>query len=547
LLAFVAAAIIILDAGASPAASPAPSSPLPDGTYTYEFRQGTTNLGTATIAVARAGGGVKTHEIVTLSGRSFTIDMTLDPTSFVPQTLDGIYPGAKPTPIHVKFGSSAFDETIPGMGSKSVAAAEGAKGIAPLDGPVMSGFFLAPVQASTTGSTSFSGFSPGSETMIPVKLAPADVATRPASVTAADNGYLMTGLQSGDITIWYDANTFVPQDLEVPAQSLSIVLVKKTAQGAMHSSAPPTPKPLPTTKPQFESRDVTFKSGDGTVLAGTLTIPAPQVRKAMPAVVLVHGSGPATRDEQIGPNPIFLQLSNYLSNHGYVVLRYDKRGIGKSGGNANTTTRDQLLADARAAIVFVASRPGVDPHDVFVLGHSEGGELAPSLAAGGAKLRGIALMAPPAIPLDQILMQQATFGLTGADASNAAEKERQAITSIRTGLSVMPGAIWLRSSFGIDPAVVITKVPCPILILQGGKDIQVLAKDLPRLVNAARAAHRDVTVVQFPNDDHIFITVPGSQKSTLAEYMVPHRVDPAMTSVLLTWLDDLAFARGARP
>jgi dienelactone hydrolase len=536
LIALIAAAII-LDAGASPAASLAPSAPLPDGTYTYEFRQGTASLGTATIGVARADGVVKTHEIASVGGRSFTIDMSLDPTSFVPQTLDGVYPGKNPTPVHVTFGSSEFNETITGMGSKSVAPAPGAKGIAPLDGPVMSGFFLTPVQASTTGSTSFSGYSPGSETTLPIKLDPADATTRPANVPASDNGYLVSGLQSGSITIWYDPNTFVPQDCEIPAQSLSIVLIKTSAQSTMNSSAPPIPKPLSTATPRFASRDVTFTSSDGTVLAGTLTVPSPHVRKTMPAVVLVHGSGPATRDERIGPNLIFLELSNALSNHGYVVLRYDKRGIGKSGGNAKTTTRDQLLADARAAISFVAARSDVDPSDVFVLGHSEGGELAPSLAAGGAKLRGIALMAPPAIPLDQILMQQSTLGLSGKAAQDTAASEAAAITAIRTGVSNVPGAIWLRSSFGIDPAVVIRSVPCPILILQGGKDFQVLAKDLPRLVNAARAAHRDVTVVQFPNDDHLFDNLPGAQKATIANYMVPHRIDPAMISALLTWLD----------
>ena len=200
-------------------------------------------------------------------------------------------------------------------------------------------------------------------------------------------------------------------------------------------------------------------------------------------------------------------------------------------------TRDQLLADARSAVAVLARQPHVDPNQVFIVGHSEGGELAPSLAAGGAPVRGIALMAPPAIPLDQILLQQATHGLSGKRKQDALTAQQRDNIAIKNGAYQGAGAAWLRSSFGIDPAAVIKQVPCPILILQGGKDFQVLASDLPRLVNAARSARRDVTVHVFPNDDHLFITVPAGRQSSMAEYFQPHRVDPAMVSALLSWLD----------
>jgi hypothetical protein len=355
-------------------------------------------------------------------------------------------------------------------------------------------------------------------------------------VPAGDGGLILSGLQGGSITIWYDPSTMVPHDMEIPSQGVSIVLTKRSQGASMNATPAPAPTPLPTATPHFTSRDVSFASSDGTKLAGTITIPD-DLKVRAPAIVLVQGSGPVDRDERVGPNPIFLELSNALSNHGYVVLRYDKRGIGKSGGDAMTMTHDQLVADAKAATAFLAGQPQVDHTRVFALGHSEGGMLAPSLAVEGAGLRGIALMAPPAIPLDQILVQQATWRMTGAQEQEAKQSELAAIARIKAGTSNVPGAMWLRSSFGIDPAQVIRRVPCPILILQGGKDFQVLVTDLPRLVEAAKSAHRDVTVHVYPNDDHLFITIPNGQRSGVAEYLVPHRVDPAMVSDLLAWLD----------
>jgi dienelactone hydrolase len=530
-------------ASASPNPSAGTASPAghaqapPDGTYYYSFRQGAAELGTATIALVRVGDIVKIHESTTLVGQSFTVDQSLVPATLVPATLDATYPGAKPTRIHIVFESQSATETVDGSsGSKTLSPLGGAKGAIALDGPVMSGFFIAPAQARALGSTSLEGFSPGHAATLALTMAPVDPSMRPSAAAPTDAGVTVTGLPSGSVTIWYDPGTLLPHDVEVPAQAISIVLVRQTAGATMSATPAPAPTPLPTAQPHFTSRDVTFKSSDGTVLAGTLTIPD-KPHGNVPAVVLVHGSGPLDRDERIGPNPIFLQLSNALSNHGYVVLRYDKRGTGKSGGNAKTFTRNQLLADARAAIAYVAGRPEVNAKKTFVVGHSEGGELAPSLAAGGASLRGIVLMAPPAVPLDQILRQQATRGLTGDAAKQALSKEDHAIFAIRTGLSTEAGAAWLRSSFGIDPARVIQHVPCPILILQGGKDFQVLLKDLPRLLNAAKSAHRDVAVRVFPNDDHLFITVPANRQATIAEYMVPHHIDPAMISALLTWTD----------
>lgn len=306
-------------------------------------------------------------------------------------------------------------------------------------------------------------------------------------------------------------------------------------------AAGPAPTPVPLPAARYTSADVHFTSADGTVLAGTLTVPnGPLGRR--PAVVLVNGSGSVNRDEVVGPNAVFLQIANALSNAGYVVLRYDKRGVGHSGGDALTMTRPQLLADARAALAYVRSLHAVDPHRVFMLGHSEGGELVPSVAAGSSELAGIVLMAPPALPLRDVIMEQALESVPPSQREAERSAELAALQQIRTGAAHDAGDPWLRTSIDVDPIVAIEQVRVPILILQGGSDVQVLPKDLPRLVRAARLHDRDVSVHVFPGDNHLFMKVtpgePLTPQAAVHQYMtVPGYVDPAAISTLIRWLN----------
>jgi alpha-beta hydrolase superfamily lysophospholipase len=538
----VAIAAMLVDPASQPSVAPSATAAAtaavapPDGTYDYSFRNGTSEIGTTAISIQRAGATIKLHEAATIAGKSYTMDLTVDSGTLAPLQIDAVYPGQAPTAVHVTFSNGAGTETIQGKpGTFPITPPAGTSGGVALDGPIMSGFFLAAAQSKALGSLALTGISAGSAQALPIHFVAGGQAARPAAAAAGDLSMSTTGMPSGDLVIWFDPVTLVPDDIEVPVQSLSIVLVKRGTAVSMTATPAPGPTPMPTAAPLFTSRDVWFASSDGTRLAGTLTVPDALTSRA-PAVLLVAGSGPVDRNETVGPNPIFLELSNALSNDGFIVLRYDKRGIGKSEGDALTWTHDQLASDARAAVDYLVRTAQVDPHRVFALGHSEGGLLVPSIAADGAPLRGIVLMAPPAIPLDQILVQQAMHFAPPSQAQEYEQKQLAAIAQIKAGTSTLPGALWLRTSFGIDPAQVIRHVPCPILILQGGKDFQVLAKDLPRLVDAAKSAHRDVTAHVYPNDDHLFITVPGAAPAVMGEYMVPHRVDPAMVSDLLAWL-----------
>jgi dienelactone hydrolase len=362
----------------------------------------------------------------------------------------------------------------------------------------------------------------------------------PDGVPATDIGlsFAASSAAGSSVTqLWYDPRTLVLHATRSLTTGETLTLDSQTASVAL-----PTPTPAPTPialgPAHYSSRDVAFLSADGVRLAGTLTVPRGSAGRRA-AVVLVHGSGPNDRDETIGPNKIFLQIAHALSNRGYVVLRYDKRGVAKSGGRPYLqNARDLLLADARAAVTFAAAQSEIDPRRIVVLGHSEGAELAPSLAITDRTVHAIALLGAPALPLDQVLVKQVTRGLTGP----AYEKAYAAIAkeNARVAASDAPDDAWLRSSFLEDPAKEIARVPCPILILQGGNDLQIYPADMPRLVNAARAAHRAITVRVLPLDDHLFIPVRSAQPYPTAEYFTPALIDPQAIDAITAWLAKVA-------
>ena len=285
---------------------------------------------------------------------------------------------------------------------------------------------------------------------------------------------------------------------------------------------------------------MTFASADGVKLAGTLTIPD-GVSARMPGIVFVHGSGPEDRNETVGPNPVFLQLSNALSNAGYVVLRYDKRGIGASGGVADSP-RNALIADVVAAFDFLRAQPEVDARHVF---HSR--------AQRGWRTRAVGCRRSPVRRRNHSDGAAGGAALAGFDATSDGRRTARepargqsagsaALDSIRNGSNHASGMIWYRSSMDVDPVVDIKRVTSPILILQGASDVQVLPSDLPRLTAAATSANRDVTWHVFPGDNHLFMSVtpgePLNPNAALNQYLtVPAWIDQNVLQTIIAWLD----------
>ena len=188
-------------------------------------------------------------------------------------------------------------------------------------------------------------------------------------------------------------------------QPMPLVL-KRLVDGKVVAETPKRPQedaiatgPLP-----YTSSEVVFDSVAGVKLAGSFSVP--QGKGRFPAVVLVAGSGPHTRDEDVFGHKVFLMLADALNRAGIAVLRYDKRGIGASTGDyANATTTD-FTTDAEAAVDWLKTRPEVEPGHIGIIGHSEGGLIAPAVAVSDSSVKFVVLMAGPGLPGDQILLMQ---------------------------------------------------------------------------------------------------------------------------------------------
>ena len=165
---------------------------------------------------------------------------------------------------------------------------------------------------------------------------------------------------------------------------------------------PQTPKkPYP-----YPAEDVTFENKTaGIKLAGTLTLPKGD--GPFPAVVLISGSGAQDRDETLFGHKPFLVIADHFARNGIAVLRFDDRGVGKSGGKQEGATSADFATDAHAAVKYLQGRKEIDPKRIGLMGHSEGGLIAPMVAADHPDDVGfIVLLAGPGLPGDEVLRSQ---------------------------------------------------------------------------------------------------------------------------------------------
>ena len=301
----------------------------------------------------------------------------------------------------------------------------------------------------------------------------------------------------------------------------------------------------------FTAQEVTVEA-KGFTLAGTLLVPKTG-KPPFPAVITITGSGQQTRDEYLPlPGPVkyrpFRQIAETLASRGIAVLRVDDRGVGDSKGSEtlSVSTSANFADDVRAQVDFLRERRDVDPGRIALLGHSEGGIIAPMVAASDHRIAAIVLLAGTAKRGDAIIAYQVNQGLEG-DATMTEEarvkaraEQQEAMRKAIAGDASAPELLrspWMRYFLAYDPLPAIRKVSQPILILQGELDRQVTADQAELLAKAAReAGNRDVAVHVFPGLNHLFLpakTGAVSEYSSLSTNAIPDDVMKHLTDWLV--------------
>ena len=355
----------------------------------------------------------------------------------------------------------------------------------------------------------------------------------------------------------YYEGKYIPDSLKIVGvwhqAGMSLPLELSKAEKIEKPKRPQEPKePFP-----YLSEEVKFinpESGD--TLAGTLTLPNEEGKFS--AVILVSGSGPQNRDEELLGHKPFLVLADYLTRKGIAVLRYDDRGIGESTGDFRSATSEDYTSDALSAVKFLKSRNDISK--IGIAGHSEGGLIAPMAAANSDDINFIVLLAGPGIRGDSILILQTEL-IMRANGDNdetiqrdlkvyrriynelvSDKSEDQLNQDLRTILTEAFGFLsaeekkdvgseemfiegqlktllspWFRYFVKYNPYPTLKKVKCPMLAINGEKDLQVPPKEnLSAIENALKeGGNENYKVIEIPGLNHLF---QHSKTGAIAEY-----------------------------
>lgn len=347
------------------------------------------------------------------------------------------------------------------------------------------------------------------------------------------------------------------------------------------------PTPVPTRRPQepkrpfpYTAEEVSYASGE-IKLAGTLTIPqgSGQGSGPFPAVLLITGSGPQDRDDASYGHQPFLVIADHLSRRGIAVLRVDDRGTGGSTGNVDEATTADFARDALAGVRFLKSHPRIAKDRIGLLGHSEGGIVAPLAASQSPDVAFVVLLAGTGVPGAEIVRRQSELIARAKGApEEAIQRSQEALQRTFEVLRVVPdraartaslrplgkdllvtlsedqirtlGGIgaagdavvkgintpWFRYFIDYDPRPALRKVKVPVLALNGTLDLQVPPDpNLPEIAKALKQArNQDVTVRRLPGLNHLF--QPATTGSPAEYGVIETTIDPQVLDLVTSWI-----------
>jgi pimeloyl-ACP methyl ester carboxylesterase len=292
---------------------------------------------------------------------------------------------------------------------------------------------------------------------------------------------------------------------------------------------------------------------NGFALAGTLSRPSnTPAGSRLPAVVLVGGSGPTDREETVAGIAIFGELANGFADAGFLVLRYDKRGVGQSGARPESATMADFADDLRAAVRTVSDRRDVDRKRVAVVGYAEGGAVGLIAATREDRITAIALVAASGVTGAEFNMAQVTSALDRAKRPEAERESTIALqkkiqTAVLTGQGwdeIPPGLRkqadipWFQSFLAYDPAQTMKDVKQPLLVVHGLLDTEVDPSNADKLDAMARARRRNVPVqvVKVPGVNHL---LAAAKTGAVDEYgtLEEKRVSPLVVTAITDWLN----------
>jgi pimeloyl-ACP methyl ester carboxylesterase len=351
------------------------------------------------------------------------------------------------------------------------------------------------------------------------------------------------------------------------AAAALIALTAARVAGGQTDTTPRVSSQEPKAPFPYSAEEVSFESVSGVRLAGTLTVP--RGNGPFPAAVLVSGSGPHDRNGGGGAWKPFLVLADHLARQGIASLRYDKRGHAASTGNYAAATSLDFADDAEAAFRFLRERRGIASSRVGIIGHSEGGMIAPMIAARSSDVAFIVLLAGPGLPGDSLMLIQVAMRATAAGRSPALDPElienRRLYAALRAARDSSDAAVRLaavnddivsstvdslraparrrlerkreilltpfwRYLARYDPRPTLMKVRAPVLALNGTLDVQVPHQlNLPEISAALKAGgNGDVTTLEMPGLNHLFQTaigIPPSEYGKIDEIFAPAALD----------------------